>query len=74
MTLAQLQKKALELPAPERVQLAEVIWDSLDDEPGAVPLSDLRRDVLTQRLDEFLADPGSALTWSEVKAKLEERS
>ena len=72
MTLAQIQEKALELSPWERSRLAEVIWNSLDAEPDAFQITDAQREVLDRRLSESLAHPEDALTWPEVKARLEE--
>jgi len=60
----------LELPASERLQLVEAIWDSLVEVPGAVPLSDHVREELDRRLDAYYADPESARPWDEVKEEL----
>ena len=71
MTKAQLQE-ILELPAPERLRVAEAIWDSLED--AELPLTDAHRKLLDERLTAFLADPEDTLTWPELKARLERRS
>ena len=64
--LAQL----LELPAAERLQLVEALWDSLLEVPEAVPLSDDVREELDRRLAAYYADPSSARPWDEIKAEL----
>ena len=60
----------LELPASERLQLMEAIWDSLVEVPGAVALSDHVREELDRRLEAYYADPESARPWDEVKEEL----
>ena len=42
------------LPAKDRIELAMALWESLTD----------------RRLDEHLANPGSAIPWEEVRRKL----
>jgi len=64
--LAQL----LELPASERLQLVEAIWDSLAEDPGDVPVSDAVREELDRRLAAYEADPSSARPWDEIRAEL----
>lgn len=70
MTLSQLQEKALELPESERLQLAEMIWDSLEAKSEVFHLTEAQRQMLDQRRGEILAHPESALTWDELKAEL----
>lgn len=71
MTKAQLQE-ILELPVPDRLRVAEAIWDSLDE--ADIPLTDAHRKVLDERLAAFHANPDDTLTWPELKARLERRS
>jgi len=70
MTRAQLQEKIFELPAAERLSLAEAIWDSVERERDVVALTNAQQQVVDRRLDEFLANPEGALTWSELQARL----
>lgn len=72
MTLTQLQEKALELPAAERLRLAEVIWESLDPGAEPFPLTKVQRHLLDRRRAEYLTNPESALTWDELQARLDE--
>ncbi len=60
----------LELPASERLQLIEAIWDSLVEVPEAVPISDDVKDELDRRLEAYYADPTSARPWDEIKQEL----
>jgi putative addiction module component (TIGR02574 family) len=68
--LTQLQERALELSAVDRRRLAEVIWQSLEEE--AFPLSEAQQQVLARRCEEYHANPGSFLTWDELQARLDE--
>jgi hypothetical protein len=47
----------LKLSVPERIQLAENLWDSIAAEPDALPLT----------------DPTSAIPWEEVRVRLRQR-
>ena len=60
----------LELPASERLQLVEAIWDSLVEVPEAVPVSDDLREELDRRLAAYYADPSSARPWDEIRDEL----
>ena len=63
----------LKLPVPDRLDLVEAIWDSLADSPeadAAFALTEEQREELDRRLAERLADPSSAVPWSEVRRRL----
>jgi putative addiction module component (TIGR02574 family) len=62
----------LKLPAAERAELAITLWESLTEEERDAELeleADARAE-LERRWAEHLADPGSAVPWSEVQRKL----
>jgi putative addiction module component (TIGR02574 family) len=60
----------LELPAEQRLQLVQAIWDSLVEVPEAVPITDDIREELDRRLAAYYDDPSSARPWREVKDEL----
>lgn len=62
----------LKLPAAERAELAIALWESLSDSEreGAFELTDEQRAELDRRWTEHLANPGTAIPWSEVRRKL----
>jgi putative addiction module component (TIGR02574 family) len=60
----------LELPAKQRLQLVEAIWDSLVEVPEAVPVSDDVKQELDRRLAAYYEDPASARPWRDIKAEL----
>lgn len=57
----------LSLPAAERLQLLEAIWDSLTEVPEAIPVPDGLRDELDRRLENYYRDPASARPWLEIR-------
>ena len=67
-TLAEL----LKLPADDRVELAMVLWASLSDteREGEFTLSEPEAAEMDRRWAEHLANPASAVPWSEVRRKL----
>jgi len=60
----------LELPAEQRLQLVEAIWDSLIEVPDAVPITDDVREELDRRLAAYYEDLSSARPWKEIKEEL----
>ena len=62
--------EVLEMDVPERIRLAQAIWDSIAEVPEAVPLSEADRAELDRRLEAYYRDPKAGQPWSEVKAKL----
>ena len=52
----------------ERLQLAEDLWDSIDDEQ--IPIPDWHREELDRRLTAYQADPKAGIPWEEVRERL----
>jgi putative addiction module component (TIGR02574 family) len=65
--LAQVAK----LSVSERIELVEAIWDTVVDEPEALPLPDSHREELDRRLEDLERDPDAGSSWDEVRARLE---
>jgi putative addiction module component (TIGR02574 family) len=67
-----LLKELLELTPEERIELAEELWDSIEprDMP---PLTADQKEEIERRLAEHRRDPSTAITWEEVKARLQSR-
>lgn len=49
-------ERLLDLPADERLALAERLWDSLARIPEAVPIPDWHREIIDERSQTDLAD------------------
>ena len=64
----------LELPVQERIQLVELIWESIAAFPQAITVSTELKSDLNARLLEFERDPEAGYAWDEVKAKLKNGS
>ena len=62
----------LKLPAGDRAELAMALWESLSDveREGELALTDEQGAELDRRWAEHMANPGSAVPWSEVRRKL----
>lgn len=65
MTKADVQE-LLALPIEERVELAEALWQSIEQEP----LADWQRKLLEERLAEHRRDPEAGIPWEEVRREL----
>jgi putative addiction module component (TIGR02574 family) len=68
MSRSALLSEILDLPAAERLQLVEEIWDSLAASVESVPVPEWHRTELDRRLD----DPSekATISWEEVQAGL----
>jgi putative addiction module component (TIGR02574 family) len=58
----------LELSVSERIQLAEDIWDSLQEIPRPVVLTDDQREELDRRLDDYHQHPHDGISWDSLKS------
>ncbi len=67
-TLSQL----LKLSADDRAELAMALWESLSDSEREteLALTDAQAAEIDRRWAEHLANPGSAVPWSDVRRKL----
>jgi putative addiction module component (TIGR02574 family) len=62
----------LKLTPAERIQLAQDLWDSID-EHDVPPLTNEQIQELERRLAEHDADPASAIPWEAVRERLRSR-
>lgn len=60
----------LELPVQERIQLVEVIWESIAAFPHAIEVSPELKIELEARLADFDKDPEAGYSWDQVKTHL----
>lgn len=63
----EIQRKALELPESERVEVAEAIWASLDHR-DALPLPDWQRQLLDERLATSMDEEGR--DWEDIRSEI----
>jgi putative addiction module component (TIGR02574 family) len=59
------------LPSQDRIELAMALWESLTDEEREAEfvLTPQQEAEIDRRLEEHLANPGSAIPWEEVQRK-----
>ncbi len=66
-----LLTEALKLPAPERIELAEALWDSVQRDPGSFPVPHAHLSILEERLVDMEANPKDESSWDEVRDRLQ---
>lgn len=62
------------LTSQERLELIDVLWESLPDQFDAAMIPDWHVAELTKRRAEANANPGTGKPWREVLDKLEAKS
>lgn len=62
----------LKLPAEERLEIAQMLWDSVEPEEEArfLLIPEWQREILKERLEDLDRNPGDEQTWEEVKAEI----
>ena len=60
----------MRLPIEERLELAETIWQRLEQEPVQPPLPGWQRDLLDERITADDAEPDTGSPWEEVKKRI----
>ncbi len=67
-------EEALKLPPPERLRIAYALYDSVEQDPNAFPLTEEQKKELERRLEDYRNNPGDVIQWEEVKEKLRRRA
>jgi len=62
------------LNVAQRLELIGRLWDSIPDTAEALPVPESHRQELERRLAAADADPGAAIPWEQVKARLRSKS
>ena len=63
-----------EMSPEERLRLIEELWDSLNETPGAVPLTNAQREELDRRLDDLERSAPEGIPWDQVLQQIRSRS
>lgn len=71
MTKAAVQE-LLKLPPEERLEIAEILWQSVEPEEEArfLAIPDWQREILKERLEDLDRNPDDEEPWEKVKAEL----
>ncbi len=64
-------EKILKLGVSDRIELVEAIWDSVVEDPGALPVTEAQKHELERRLAEYRVNPNAGRTWEEVRGSLD---
>jgi putative addiction module component (TIGR02574 family) len=59
-----------QLSISQRLDLIELLWDSIPESLDALPVPDWHREELEKRLGAADAAPEEVVPWDEVKARL----
>ncbi len=62
------------LTRDEKLELIDELWESLSQDPDALPLTDGQREELDRRLDELEAEGAVGISWDEVVSRIRSRS
>lgn len=57
------------LPLDDRIAVAEALWDSIERETEAMPLTEAQQTELARRLADSTARPEAVVPWEVVKAR-----
>ena len=68
--IANEYSKIFEMSVAQRILLVEEIWDSIAENPEAIPLTDNQKKELEKRLDSYYANPGAGNSWDKVKENI----
>lgn len=68
-----LREELFRLPAAERLELVEELWDSIADEDPAIEMTAEQRQDLERRVEEVDADPNGGSSWQEARERIRRR-
>lgn len=60
----------LDLPAEQRVEIAQQIWESVVEHPGAIALTEAQKKELERRWNAFEQNPDEGEPWETVRDAL----
>ncbi len=66
----ELLEEILGLSVSERIQLVQDIWDSIEQLPDSLELSEDQKVELRARLAHYRRDPDTGISWSDLKQKI----
>ncbi len=60
----------LDLSIPERIQLVEVIWDTIAKEAEPVELTESEKKMIDERLEAYHQNPDLGSPWEDVLKRI----
>ena len=70
---AALLEAVKSLPLPDRLELLDVVWETIAAEGYEPPLSETQSIELQRRLEEHRQNPAAGIPWETVRAELHEK-
>ncbi len=61
------------LSPEERLELIDLVWETIDEQSEPIELNDELKRELDRRLAAHAANPDDVISWEEVKARAMER-
>jgi putative addiction module component (TIGR02574 family) len=58
------------LPSPEKIRLVQQLWDEIADEAARLPLTDVQRQLLDERIDDHEANPDDVEPWEQARNEI----
>jgi len=68
--MSRIPAHILELPAADRLEIAQEIWESIVAHPEALPISEAQRTELERRWLALQESPDEGEPWEEVEQSL----
>ena len=62
--------RILKMSIPERIKLAQIVWDSVVEFPSPIRITASEQKELDRRLESYLHDPQTSLPWKTVKKRI----
>ncbi len=63
-----------QLSTPEKILLVEDLWDHIASEESNIPVPQSHKIVLTRRLANYQANPGTLLSLDELQERIAKRT
>ncbi|OCQ88837.1 hypothetical protein BCD64_03575 [Nostoc sp. MBR 210] len=58
------------LTIEERIRLVQAIWDSIAAEQSSPDITEVQKQELERRINDYEANPDNIMTWDEIKASI----
>jgi len=59
------------LNAEQKLELIEVLWESLVADPSSIPITDAQKEMLDRRIAELESGDAETIPWEEVRARIQ---
>lgn len=67
---SELVSNARNLPLAERIELIDLLWESIAEQGYEPPLTPEQAEELDRRLEAHRRDPGDTVSWESIKEDL----